>query len=680
MKLKKSIILLTIAGVTAAVAIPVSILAANKVKKDNDKKFIDESLNKLEGQGNQGGEASQDGGATTQPTQPKEGGGEASQDGGATTQPTQPKEGETHNGESEGNQDSNTETTIDPENFSGRDSYGYYENIVLDTNPGENEVKNTGDQSVNNLFDKSINTEYWVKSGKEPHRDWILENNTLTIKLPSKKLVSKILVAQGLSRPSDVLANFELEYQSKDGSWVLFNDSKGNNNKIQFFERNDAVLTDKVRIKNKNNTQGWWRIGTFKVGYDEPNTKIDHNLISQRDDEGYYLGLSHNANSYDNTKEVLNADARYNIDNLFDSKADTEYWVRNGRGSAEFHSTVNGNTLTLDLPKEKLINKVFFEQGQTGDTDKLTNFVVEYKNGSGEWQQFSNQKGNSDKSQTFKINKPVLATSVRIRNIDTIQHWWRIGTFKIGYDIPMELTKENAKNKISIRFNKKEITWESKNNISNDNIEFNVEQGFENEIKNVLFKNIEIENNQIFLNYSFNFNDETVDAKYLIATKSDFNTYSDKFEIKSIMSQDNGWGTFRLLAKITDSSITFDNLKKDGNQPDPSLFRSDIIVYSVDKNGSRAAGSNNNIKPFIENRNTNGEFIIQIASWNPLKNHFLHLEYQGKTIKYNIFDAIYNVNKENGDYTVIENAHNKEYVSSASEKDAIANGLYVFPR
>ncbi|MCU4707028.1 hypothetical protein, partial [Mycoplasma sp. CSL7503-lung] len=45
--MKKHLILLTIAGVTAAVAIPVSVLTANKVKKDQEQKNVQNSNNNL---------------------------------------------------------------------------------------------------------------------------------------------------------------------------------------------------------------------------------------------------------------------------------------------------------------------------------------------------------------------------------------------------------------------------------------------------------------------------------------------------------------------------------------------------------------------------------------------------------------------------------------------------------
>ncbi|MCU4706966.1 discoidin domain-containing protein, partial [Mycoplasma sp. CSL7503-lung] len=238
-----------------------------------------------ENQGSNGettpGTGSQDQGTENQGSNGETTSGTGSQDQGTENQgsngETTPGTGSQDQGNGEGSESTgNSETTTKTEEEyydpSQLDENGWYVNSEYQgQNNSNNEVRNaTGQNSnPNSLFDENETTEYWVRS-KDGHNipvDW-----TLTISLPKRTLVSKVLFVQSLNNDTDFLRKFKVQYLDNQNNWQDFDDKFGNGDKKQEFKYN-PVMTDKVRIINKEFLNHWWRIGTFKVGYDAPLTK-----------------------------------------------------------------------------------------------------------------------------------------------------------------------------------------------------------------------------------------------------------------------------------------------------------------------------------------------------------------------------------------------------------------------
>ncbi|MBU4692616.1 hypothetical protein KQ876_00125 [Mycoplasma sp. CSL7491-lung] len=841
MKLKRSLILLTIAGVTAAVAIPVSILAANKVKKDNDKKNIDESsssndrLDKLDnkdtstngGLSKEGehtetpvdgntpkegehaetpadGSASTEGEHTESPADgntpkegehaetpadgntpkegehaetpadgntpkegehaetpadgsastegehtetpadgntPKEGehtetpaDGSASTEGEHTESPADgntpkegehtetpvdgntPKEGEhaetpadgsasTEGEHTESPADGNTpkegehaetpadgsastegehtetpedgdvtadtehkDTTTDEiniEKIDGRDEYGYYKNLVYDFNGSGSEKELKGVQgNSTSLFDNSYaGTEYYLN--KNNGGGDIAVGATLTISLPSKKLISKVLVKQGKNN-NDVLSKFDIQYLNSDGTWTNFNKNEGTNKKLQLFV-NEPVETNKVRIINKAHSSFWLRMDTFKVGYENDNL----------DDNGYYLGLAHDQNPENPEKEVQVPYDSHPYAHALDFYNDTylHAW-KGGNDESTKHKIVENATFTVSLPKKQPITKVFLEQGLSNPNDILSNFEIQYKDQSGVWVPFSEQKGNNTKTQTFVNHSGVITDKIRILNKTQTDHWFELDSFKVGYDKNQVVSFENASNFINATFTKGNLTWNKNENptLQDSNVNFNVTNGLENRITNITLTGTEVANNQIFAKYSFKFDNQDGEGKYLVATKADFRNWNDKFVITRVENYEAGATKFRVLIK--DPSITYENV-------------GDFKFLPYDRNGNYSSLG------YVVNANkrkiSEKEFYILLLDSQPYNNGNDHTPYRGKVayfselendlpIRFEFSDDIISIDKKTGEYTYSDSLNTslkKDIFIPSSDTSVIAFGSYL---
>ncbi|MCU4707006.1 hypothetical protein N9R85_03770, partial [Mycoplasma sp. CSL7503-lung] len=247
-------------------------------------------------------------------------------------------------------------------------------------------------------------------------------------------------------------------------------------------------------------------------------------------------------------------------------------------------------------------------------------------------------------------------------------------SFKKANSTPEQLRE--AESKINIAFDKKDLTWKNINNISDSNVTFSV-KGNDPEIQNVKYVNKEIVNNQVFIKYSFEFKNEKIESKYLVATKADFRSWNNKFAITGVENYEAG--KIKLRVSIKDSSITYENI---GN----------FKVLPYDRNGN---SSSLGYIALAEKRKINEkEFYILLLDGQPYNNGKDHSSYYGKVlyvsessndlpIRYEWSDNIINVDKKTGRYTYSDSLNatlKRDIFIPSDDTSVIAFGSYLEAR
>ncbi|MBN4084152.1 discoidin domain-containing protein [Mycoplasma sp. CSL10166] len=534
------------------------------------------------------------------------------------------------------------------------------------------------------MFDNSYaGTEYYLN--KNNGGGDIAVGATLTISLPSKKLISKVLVKQGENN-NDVLSKFDIQYLNSDGTWTNFNKNEGTNKKLQLFV-NEPVETNKVRIINKAHSRFWLRMDTFKVGYENDNL----------DDNGYYLGLAHDQNPENPEKEVQVPYSSHPYAHALDLYRNTylHAW-KGGNDESTKHKIVENATFTVSLPKKQPITKVFLEQGLSNPNDILSNFEIQYKDQSGVWVPFSEQKGNNTKTQTFVNHSGVITDKIRILNKTQTDHWFELDSFKVGYDKNQVVSFENASNFINATFTKGNLTWNKNENptLQDSNVNFNVTNGLENRITNITLTGTEVANNQIFAKYSFKFDNQDGEGKYLVATKADFRNWNDKITITGIQGYD--FGGIKLKALINDNNLTYDNLIEGKSPAAANVYELNsykVLVYNDQGEYSplmRDNGAEYSYPVYVQKIN-NKEFYFIIPEAQPendktpFKDKILYVGETdtNKPIKYNIADVYLNVNKKTGEYTYKNSVNvgwKNDFLVSSNNTSILAFGSFIKPK
>ncbi|BBA22202.1 hyaluronidase [Mycoplasmopsis bovirhinis] len=123
-------------------------------------------------------------------------------------------------------------------------------------------VSTTGGR-VQNIADLNPNTEWIIRHTPE---NAFPENWNLTIKYPTRRTITSVLVEQGINNPNNRLSEFSITYYDySSNSWKNFGSLRLNNDKRHVIG-GYAQSTDKIRIQSHKALDVNLRIGTFLAG------------------------------------------------------------------------------------------------------------------------------------------------------------------------------------------------------------------------------------------------------------------------------------------------------------------------------------------------------------------------------------------------------------------------------
>ncbi|WP_051586172.1 beta-N-acetylglucosaminidase domain-containing protein [Mycoplasmopsis lipofaciens] len=271
--------------------------------------------------------------------------------------------------------------------------------------------------STSNLLDDNISTEYWISS------DGSRTNNGAGFELilDQIKEVTSVYLSQGNSQHGDVINKGEVQYfDNNDNQWKKF----GNlDNSLEQTVLN-RVLTNKIRVINKENKRIWWRVGEIKVtGYNnEP-----------------VIGKAKGSNSHIPNHSSINDNAKNNNFRYITDGDETTYaWIAGGTsGQGNIRA---GDGIVVNFNKVLELSHIKFVQADSGD--KMSNLKFEVSlGGNNNWQEIKTVTGAGGVVEFDVPSTISYVDSLRVTSTSNARTWWKIKELSV-----IEKTRTSSKN------------------------------------------------------------------------------------------------------------------------------------------------------------------------------------------------------------------------------------------
>ncbi|MBU4692264.1 hypothetical protein KQ875_01470 [Mycoplasma zalophi] len=382
----------------------------------------------------------------------------------------------------------------------------------------------------------------------------------------------------------------------------------------------------------------------------ETGVKVTYKLLKvDTSEKSELLSKEISKDQFESEQEFLDKEAT-KVTATYADASEVTFWEATKNG-------IDNSKIVLSLGSEEQEYLPKFESAMKTDLGINVNF------------KFKKQDSNSEsKSYTVSINK---------------------SSFKQKDDAIVEGEAAAIDADITATLDKAKVSrWNQIDKISAENVKLEAGNS-KNKIIRLSFVNKEEINGQIFVNYSFEYENKTFYNKVLLAVKNDFKKYSDKLKITEIKNKNNYWGALQFVAEIIDDNLNFDSIKS--TEKVERLFNTEKLrakFYNEDNKLSTLIS----VKVYVEkiNENDNKHFYIFIpTNGSPKGLPFIEFRgeketsfaldgisgaQEGREVKYDV-ENIYEIDKKTGKYKLL--IQNNDSITPIEKNKAINFGSYA---